>query len=373
MRKNQINVVYGDNPLNMVELLLQTIKPEEQIPKGARIGLKPNLVLGKPASSGATTHPEIVEGIICYFQARGYEDLCIMESSWVGEKTERAFEVCGYRDLAENYQVKLINLKKDATVQRQVGDLALTVCSSPLEVDYLINLPVLKAHCQTKLTCALKNMKGCVPDSEKRRFHRLGLYKPIAHLSAALPVDLVIVDGICGDLTFEEGGNPVPMGRLFAGTDPVLIDSYAASLLGLDVLDVPYISMAAKLGSGKAELTGAEIIEINPEEKTPGTFRLSSSLQALAKYVDERQACSACYGSLIHALHRLEEEGNLDSLGLGEKEIKIGQGFRGNSGEGIGIGACTRSLSNSLPGCPPSAREIKNFLSSHSRWLPPHK
>ena len=192
----------------------------------------------------------------------------------------------------------------------------------------------------------------------------MGLYQPIAHLSAALPVDLTIVDGICGDLTFEEGGNPVPMGRLFAGVDPVLIDSYAASLLGLDVSDIPYISMAAKLGSGKAELTAAEIIEINPEEKTPGIFRLSPSVQALAKYVDERQACSACYGSLIHALHRLKEERNIDSLGLGEKEIKIGQGFRGSSGEGIGIGACTRFLTYSLSGCPPSAREIKKFLSS---------
>jgi uncharacterized protein (DUF362 family) len=363
VRKNQIIVVYGDNPQGMVKTLLQTIKPEEQLPRGAKIGLKPNLVIGKPASSGATTHPKIVEGIISYFQAKGFHDLRIMEGSWVGEETERAFQVCGYRELAAKYQVKLVNLKKDDTVKRQVGDISLTVCSSPLEVDYLINLPVLKAHCQTELTCALKNLKGCLPDSEKRRFHRLGLHKPIAHLSAILPTHLTIVDGICGDLTFEEGGNPVPMGRLFAGQDPVLIDSYAASLLALDVEDIPYIPMAAELGVGETSLSAMEIVEVNPEAKTPGTFRLSRQAQSLAKYIDQRQACSACYGSLIHALYRLQEEGILGNLKLGEKGIKIGQGFRGVKGEGLGVGVCTRSLDLSVPGCPPSAREIRDFIS----------
>ena len=33
-------------------------------------------------------------------------------------------------------------------------------------VDFLINVPVMKGHCQTKITCALKNMKGLIPNSE---------------------------------------------------------------------------------------------------------------------------------------------------------------------------------------------------------------
>ena len=31
------------------------------------------------------------------------------------------------------------------------------MCSSDL--DFMINVPVMKGHCQTKITCALKNMK----------------------------------------------------------------------------------------------------------------------------------------------------------------------------------------------------------------------
>ena len=37
------------------------------------------------------------------------------------------------------------------------------ICDSALALDFLINDPVLKGHCQTKITCALKNMKGLIP------------------------------------------------------------------------------------------------------------------------------------------------------------------------------------------------------------------
>ena len=58
------------------------------------------------------------------------------------------------------------------------------------------------------MTCALKNCKGCLPDREKRRFHAEGLMRPIAALATALRPELTIVDSLCGDLDFEEGGNP---------------------------------------------------------------------------------------------------------------------------------------------------------------------
>ena len=38
-----------------------------------------------------------------------------------------------------------------------------------------------------------------------------------AALAAALRPELTIVDSLCGDLDFEEGGNPVPTGRMLLG------------------------------------------------------------------------------------------------------------------------------------------------------------
>ncbi|NLM36643.1 MAG: DUF362 domain-containing protein, partial [Firmicutes bacterium] len=192
--------------------------------------------------------------------------------------------------------------------------------------------------------------------------HRLGLHRPLARLATVLPVHLTIVDAICGDLTFEEGGNPAPMGRLLAGTDPVLLDSYAASLLGLAVEEVTYLELAAKLGVGTTDLTRAVVHEVNPEGKQAGCFQLTGRAKQLARYVEERDACSACYGSLLHALHRMAGDGELEALRRRNQKIKIGQGFRGQKSSGVGIGTCTRGMDEALLGCPPTAWAIRNFL-----------
>jgi uncharacterized protein (DUF362 family) len=70
------------------------------------------------------------------------------------------------------------------------------ICRSILELDRLINIPVLKGHCQTAMTCALKNLKGCIPDSEKQRYHREGLFQAIADLNEILRSDLILVDAL---------------------------------------------------------------------------------------------------------------------------------------------------------------------------------
>lgn len=58
----------------MMQKLLNDIKPETLIrDKNALIGIKPNLVVAREASSGATTHPELVEGVIVYLQEKGYQ------------------------------------------------------------------------------------------------------------------------------------------------------------------------------------------------------------------------------------------------------------------------------------------------------------
>lgn len=359
MNTNEIHIIYGSKPMNMIMELLEKLKPEEELKHDMLIGLKPNLVVAKPSREGATTSPEIVEGVIKYLQGKGFKNIIILESSWVGDSTKRAFKVCGYEEISRKYNVPLYDLKEDSYEVRKAGNLDLKVCKKALEVDYLINMPVLKAHCQTLFTCALKNLKGCIPDSEKRRFHSLGLDKPIGHLGKALKCGLIIVDAIAGDLTFEEGGNPVQMDRIIAGKDPVLVDTYGASLIGYSKEDIDYIGIAESMGAGSGDLDDAKIFEYNTNLKNGSKFKPSHKARKLAEKVVEKDACSACYGSLIHALQRLEEKGKLRRL---KDTIYIGQGFRNKSMDGIGIGACTGKCGRNVKGCPPSAKDILEFL-----------
>jgi uncharacterized protein (DUF362 family) len=263
MKQNEIWVIYGNSPQTMIKQILTQLKIEQEIERDVVIGLKPNLVVAKPASSGATTTPELVAGVIEYLQEHGCRKIVILEGSWVGETTTNAFRVCGYQKLAERYRIPLIDLQTDGHQVCDSGEMKIQVCNQVKKIDYLINLPVLKGHCQTKMTCALKNLKGCIPNSEKRRFHTLGLHQPIAHLNKIIRQDLVIVDAMMGDLNFEEGGNPVGMDRLIVGKDTVLIDTYGAALMGYDVDEIPYIRMAEHLGVGSTDLKNANIKEVN--------------------------------------------------------------------------------------------------------------
>ena len=108
--------------------------------------------------SGATTHAGVLSGCIEYFQARGVSDISVIEGSWVGDDTMRAMRRAGYDKVCEKYGVPFFDLKKDQTrpVKTAIGNI--DICCRALDAGLLVDLPVLKGHCQTVMTCALKNM-----------------------------------------------------------------------------------------------------------------------------------------------------------------------------------------------------------------------
>lgn len=358
MERNEILRSYGTDYKDMTKRLLGRADLVDLLPeKAARIAIKPNLVTPSPAGFGATTHPEVVAGIIEYLHENGYEDIVIAEGSWVGDKTSEAFEYCGYNRLRDEYGTALIDTQKEASVTADCGGMDLSVCSCVKDWDFLINVPVLKGHCQTKITCALKNMKGLIPNSEKRRFHSMGLHSPIAHLNAGISQDFIVIDHICGDLSFEEGGDPVTRNCVMAARDPVLVDTFVCSLLGYETGDVPYIGMAEDLGIGSSDLTSLRLITCEGE---PFEDLSSRDLLDISYAVEDSDSCSACYAVLLAALDRLRDEGLIERLPF---PISIGQGHKGRSGR-LGIGSCTSSFDISVRGCPPSEEDIYQTLRS---------
>ena len=353
--EDKIYELYGDDPKAMAGELLAAARVEKLIPSGAGVAIKPNLVIGRPASEGATTHPEIVAGIIEFLLDHGHRNIDIIEGSWLGDDTGRAFAVCGMADLAKRYGVGIHDLKKDATVSRDTLAGKIKVCRRALEAGFLINLPVLKGHCQTRVTCALKNMKGCIPDTEKRRFHRDGLDECIAALATAIVPHLSVVDGICGDLDFEEGGNPVRADRMLLGRDPVLLDAYVCALMGIPASEVGYIPLAARYGVGRADLVEGDVVHLNRPRPGSGGA-VSGKVRKLARHVDADQACSACYANVIHALKRMDE---VDGLS-GVPRVRVGQGWQGRGGDGVGVGRCCGD--GAVAGCPPAALDIVKAL-----------
>lgn len=381
MKSNEILRITGTAYTDMTRELLAAADLAGELKKKAtalgksvsdlRVGIKPNLVSPTPASYGGTTHPEIVTGIVQYLKEQAVSDIRIMEGSWVGDKTSESFEVCGYNALSEALNVPLVDLQKDSYQLVDCGGMELYICDSARDVDFLITVPVLKGHCQTKITCALKNVKGMIPNKEKRHFHAMGLHKPIAHLQLGIHQDFIVVDHICGDLDFEDGGNPVIRNTILAGLDPVLIDTYVCRLLHYTTDQVPYIGLSQKLGIGSTDLDLSNVITIGVASGSRGdssdaltdasTIAERRKVVELSDAVEEVESCSACYGYLLPALDMLKAEGLLDKL---KDKICIGQGYQGKTGK-LGIGRCTKDFDFCVMGCPPVETKIYEELKKY--------
>ena len=341
--------IFGTDAHAMTKELMEGAQVARQIPTGVSVALKPNLVVAARPEEGATTHAGVLSGAIEYLKDHGVEDISIIEGSWVGDDTGRAFRSAGYDRVSKHYNVPLYDLKRDKTRRVDTPLRPMEICCRALDAGYLINLPVLKGHCQTVMTCALKNCKGCLPDREKRRFHAEGLMEPIAALAAALKPELTIVDSICGDLNFEEGGNPVPTGRMLLGTDPVQLDAYGCRLMGLELEQVPYIGLAEGWGAGSAHIAPEDVVRLNQPTAAAEYPAPSGKVAALTRNVQAKSACSACYASLVRALYNSRPV---------REPIAIGQGWKGVAFDGLGIGACCSCASRQVPGCPPTAEAI---------------
>jgi hypothetical protein len=172
-------------------------------------------------------------------------------------------------------------------------------------------------------------------------------------LNKAIKTHFCVVDGICGDLTFEEGGNPVTRNMILAGRDPLLIDSYCAGFIGYKVSEIGYLTVASQAGIGELFSPAAEITELNGENKPQTGKPDGGTVRRLAEHISEDKACSACYSSLIYALHNTKIRPS--------QKINIGQGFRGKSGI-LGCGDCTSGCGRYVKGCPPKAVDIIEFL-----------
>jgi uncharacterized protein (DUF362 family) len=132
---------------------------------------------------------------------------------------------------------------------------------------------VLKTHNVCRMTGALKNQFGYLPRRERVAMH-LGvkdIHRAIAELNVVAKPDLVIVDvvqSLCSAQELRHGGNPVDMGYMLAGSDPVALDCFGLRLLqeveprleSASPQEVPSIRYALQYGVGSAEFKAQEIV-----------------------------------------------------------------------------------------------------------------
>jgi uncharacterized protein (DUF362 family) len=229
---------------------------------GDDVVIKPNICAARAAEYAATTNPVVVATLVRLARGAGASRVRVMDNPISSSPT--CYSVSGISSAvkAAGGSMHVMSGSRYKTYAIPGGTLQRhPVYRDMVECDVLINAPIAKQHGSTGLTLAGKNLMGCT--SDRGRMHNLGLSRTIAELNAFLRPDLTVLDAIRILVRNGPSGGSLSDVRrkdiVIASKDWVATDAYATRLFGKSPGFVPYIAAAAKMGLGKANLSGLDI------------------------------------------------------------------------------------------------------------------
>ena len=236
------------------------------VKKDAKVFIKLNCVAPSTKDTGIITRPDVLEAVIKLVKTQT-DDITIGDNPAVKDVSIILKKNECY-DLIEKYNLKLINGKDQIIIENPNPHIYsnFEVSRDFTSCDVLINLPKVKTHTLTYMTCAEKNFFGLI----------FGLKKASWHVKASNPLEfgealndlygaflnvmkgktiLNIADGIIG-LDGEgpsTGGFAHNANAILASTDAVSLDMVACRLVKLDERKLFVTNIANERGYGDSK------------------------------------------------------------------------------------------------------------------------
>jgi len=375
-----VSLVKFDGSLDSLRRAIQLCEGFAGLNKNEKVLIKPNNCFRHKITPpyGMVTTSKIIEGVIQLLMEHGCKDISIGEGAIIGifdvlqPYTKRGFKGTGIDRVAKKHGVKLIDFNQGAFQELDLGGIKVQVSQAALEADFLINIPVLKTHLQTKVSLGFKNLKGCLSKASKKKFHITNrLDALICLLNEAIKSNLVIIDGI---YMLEKGPEPL-MGvahrkdLIIASTDIFDGDVIGATILGIDPSQVGYLREFAERHNRSFDISMIQIKGEDIEslkEQLEWQFEPDKELLAPSKVTGlsapppGQTLCSACGVTLALAISILGKDN--PEMDFGGAELYYGLGLRSekDTQKVVLYGDCAirsnKSLQNAtrIEGCPPT-------------------
>jgi len=235
---------------------------------GGVVGILPNASFRNP---GTYTSPDVVLAVITMCYAAG-----VKEIRYLGREMRHLSRSPHFEELRD--AMSLVTFPSRVTSELDIPQgktlKRAEVLNAFQECKAFINLPVLKHHEGTNFSCALKNMMGILSSDSCQFFHfgsGGGWYDDIDFLSQCIAdlnllkkPALIVADAtecLSSNGPFGPGDLIRPQ-RVIAAADPVLVDAYTCTLMGLEATNVAMIGKAVEYGLGNMDLQSAAIQEI---------------------------------------------------------------------------------------------------------------
>ena len=229
-----------------------------EIPEGAKVLLKPNLVTDKEAAFSVTTNPRFVFAVIRCLREIGVKDITIADcpggALLLFSQMQDVYKKTGYSFLSEYAVLNTDFESSDVLTASGFTNKKFNIINAVNGADYIINLPKLKTHNMTCITAAVKNLFGVIPGLQKPAFHAKypaakDFSNMLVELAATVKPDFTIVDAI----DIMEGNGPTNgrkryLGLTFSGKDIFTLDKFIVNTIGVAEDKVPTIAASARKG-----------------------------------------------------------------------------------------------------------------------------
>jgi len=236
------------------------------VSRGDKVLIKPNIGWDRVPAQAATTNPQVVKAIAAMCLEAGAARVVIMDNTindprrcYVRSGIKKAAEELGVEvPYAEEYKFKKVNVGGELIKQWPVY-------SEALEVDKLINVPVVKHHSLSRLTIGMKNFYGLM-GGRRNQLHQ-NVHLSIVEMTAFFAPTLTVVDAV-RILTANgpSGGSLSDVKKLdtvIASLDPVAADAKGAEIFGIDPAQIPYLVLGSEMGLGTLDTATLEPREVS--------------------------------------------------------------------------------------------------------------
>jgi uncharacterized protein (DUF362 family) len=259
------------------------------IKKGNLVLIKPNLCTITPPGSALTTDYRVVEEVVNLAYKYGAGKVVIAEGPIFGNAFDKSALAVNKYNLIKN--VELINLNDfdytdcyGLTPKNTLTHKAIFIPKVYMDADVVISVAKLKTHFQPDavVSLSLKNSFGVPPGKiygigEKDGLHDLGLKEAIVDINKIRKPDFAIIDGIIGGEGYGPINNtPVKSNVIFAGKDPVALDTVALTFMGFRVEQIPHVKLA---GEEKLGISDLKSIKIKGADINKIKMKFTSELQ----------------------------------------------------------------------------------------------
>ncbi len=239
---------------------------ERFVKKGQTVAIKPNMAWDRTPEYAANTNPQVIAAVIDLCKTAGAKRINVFDVTCNDDKL--TYDKSGIAAIARQHGAQVFFTEEWNMVEAHFP------YDSPMEkwpivreavtCDVFINVPVCKHHGLTRLTLSMKNLMGVCGGSRGTMHFNIG--RKLVDLTDFISPELTVIDATRVLLRNGPTGGDLAdvkvLNKIIAGTDPTLIDSYAARLMDVDPLDLSYIKHAVERSFGSHLLETASIVKL---------------------------------------------------------------------------------------------------------------